>query len=197
MTVNDNELLWAKVKPAAIIPTKRTEDAGYDIYPCFEEDYIIVPTHETRLIPTGIASAFSNDYVAVLKERGSTGTKGIAQRSGILDSGFRNEWFVPITNASNRELIISKLSIAELINKYSMSDDEGDKYILDGKVRVYLDFGEFTKEQDLPTIYSYSKAICQALILPVPKMNSKEISYEELKSVTSERGMGMLGSSNK
>ncbi|SEU10173.1 dUTP pyrophosphatase [Lacrimispora sphenoides] len=197
MTVNDNKLLWAKVKPDAIIPTKRTEDAGYDIYPCFEEDYIIVPTHETRLIPTGIASAFSNDYVAVLKERGSTGTKGIAQRCGILDSGFRNEWFVPITNASNRELIISKLSIAELINKYSMSDDEGDKYILDGKVRVYLDFGEFTEEEDLPTIYSYSKAICQALILPVPKMNSKEISYEELKSVTSERGMGMLGSSNK
>lgn len=72
MIVSTNKLLWAKVKPNAIIPTKRTEDAGYDIYPCFEEDYIIVPTHETKLIPTGIASAFSDDYVAVLKERGSS-----------------------------------------------------------------------------------------------------------------------------
>lgn len=104
---------------------------------------------------------------------------------------------MPITNVSNRELIISKLSIAELINKYSMSDDEGDNYILDGKLRVYLDFGEFTEEEDLPTIYPYSKAICQALILPVPKMNSKEVTYDELKSIASERGMGMLGSSNK
>ena len=33
---------FAKIKPNAIIPTKRLEDAGYDIYPCFDEDYIII-----------------------------------------------------------------------------------------------------------------------------------------------------------
>ena len=39
-----NKIYWAKVKEQAIIPTKREEDAGYDLYPCFEEDYIeIVP----------------------------------------------------------------------------------------------------------------------------------------------------------
>ena len=197
MTVKDNELVWAKVKPDAIIPTKRDEDAGYDIYPCFEEDYIVIPSHETRMISTGIASAFTDDYVVVLKERGSTGTKGIAQRCGILDSGFRDEWFVPITNVSTRDLIISKLPISELIYNYSNMDDEGDNYILDGKLRIYLDFAEFYEEEDLPIIYQYSKAICQALILPVPKMNVLETSYDELKSIPSQRGTGMLGSSLK
>ena len=35
------------------------------------------------------------------------------------------------------------------------------------------------------------------ILLPVPKVESKEVSYEELKEFTSERGMGALGSSGK
>ena len=35
-----SKLYWAKVKEDAIIPTKRDEDAGYDLYHCFEEDYL-------------------------------------------------------------------------------------------------------------------------------------------------------------
>ena len=196
MTVKDNELIWAKVKPDAIIPTKRDEDAGYDIYPCFEEDYIIIPPHETKMIPTGIASAFTEDYVAILKERGSTGTKGIAQRSGVIDSGFRSEWQCPITNTNTVDLIISKLTIEELIKKYATKDEEGYQYMMNGSWSVYLTVDEEDKE-DLPIIHHYEKAICQAILLPVPKMKTSEISYDELKSIPSERGVGMLGSSLK
>ncbi|WP_367566180.1 dUTP pyrophosphatase [Lacrimispora sp.] len=190
MTVKDNELLWAKVKPDAIIPTKKDEDAGYDIYPCFEEDYIIIPPHETKMVPTGIASAFSENYVAVLKERGSTGTKGMAQRCGVIDSGFRNEWFVPITNTTNGWIIISKLSEEELFNKYELEDEVGIEYILYKNNRI-------CRYGALKIIYPYSKAICQALLLPVPKMIANEITYEELKTIESNRGTGMLGSSGK
>lgn len=197
MKVENNELLWAKVKPDAIIPTKRDEDAGYDIYPCFEEDYIVIPPHETKMIQTGIASAFSDDFVMFLKERGSTGTKGIAQRAGIIDSNFRGEWICPITNTTNRDLIISKLELAELIEKYSILDCENDKYIVDGTNRIYLEFSGEYYESDLPFIYPYTKAICQALLLPVPKVNTKEITYEELRTIESNRGTGMLGSSGK
>ena len=78
-----NQLIYfAKVKPEAIIPSKRVEDVAFDIYACFEEDYMKVEPHETVLVPTGIASAFSSDYVAIIKERGSTGSKGIGQRCG-------------------------------------------------------------------------------------------------------------------
>ena len=46
-------------------------------------------------------------------------------------------------------------------------------------------------------VYPYSKAIVQALIAPVPNVNREEISYEDLKAIPSERGLGKLGSSNK
>lgn len=103
-----NQFLWAKTKPNAIIPTKRDEDAGYDIYACFEEEHIVIQPNETVIIPTGIASAFHPSKVVVLHERGSTGTKGIGQRSGIIDSGYRGEWMIPVTNHNNCSLIISK-----------------------------------------------------------------------------------------
>lgn len=46
-------------------------------------------------------------------------------------------------------------------------------------------------------IYSYNKAICQALILPVPEMEVERITKEELESASSKRGAGKLGSSGK
>ncbi len=50
-----NQLIYfAKVKPEAIIPSKRVEDGAFDIYACFKEDYMKVEPHETGLVPTGI-----------------------------------------------------------------------------------------------------------------------------------------------
>ena len=46
-------------------------------------------------------------------------------------------------------------------------------------------------------VYPYSKAIAQALVIPVPSVNVEEIPYEELQNIPSERGIGALGSSNK
>ena len=160
---------FAKVNPNAIIPSKELENAGYDIYACFDEDYIIINPFETKMIPTGIASACDTDYCIVLKERGSTGTKGIAQRCGIIDSGFRNAWFVPITNINNKPLVIIK---KESLNNSELTDE---------------DF----------IIYPYEKAICQALVIPVPTTDVEEYTYEELLKIPSKRGIGMLGSSLK
>ena len=91
-------LYWAKVRPHAVIPTKRIEDAGYDLYPCFDEDFLEIGPWETKLVPLGVASAFDSNYVMILKERGSTGTRGIAQRCGVIDSGYRGEYMAPVTN---------------------------------------------------------------------------------------------------
>ena len=56
--IKDNDLYFAKVNPNAIIPSKRDEDGGYDVYACFDEDYMVIQPHETKLIPSGIATAF-------------------------------------------------------------------------------------------------------------------------------------------
>ena len=173
--IQGNNLFFAKVRETANIPTKDSENMGYDIYADFEEDYMIICPHETKMIPTGICSACSEDYAIVLKERGSTGTKGIGQRCGVIDSGYRGEWFVPITNTTNYPLIISKITNeTELLTK------------------------AYGKIAPIGTIiYPYTKGICQAVVLPVPKMNVQEISLEELKAIPSKRKEGKIGSSGK
>lgn len=95
-------------KPGVKIPSKREEDGGMDLYAYFEEDKIEIKPGETVIIPTGLYSAFPKTYVALLKERGSTGTKGMGQRSGVIDSGYRGEWMIPITNHNNIPILISK-----------------------------------------------------------------------------------------
>ena len=187
---------FAKVKPDAIIPSKRDEDMGFDIYACFDEDYMIINPHETKLIPTGIASACDPGYGFLLFERGSTGSKGIARRCGVIDSGYRNEWFVGLTNTTDKFLYISKLSSSELIQK--VYPEGWHLYSYDKNGELLLDH-EITNEQILESliIYPYSKAIVQALVAPVPEINKEEISYDDLKAIPSERGLGALGSSGK
>jgi dUTP pyrophosphatase len=146
---------------------------GYDIYACFDEDYIVINPHETKLVPTGIASACDPGYGFLLFERGSTGSKGIARRCGVIDSGYRNEWFVGLTNTTNKVMFISKLSERETYNAY---------------------YDEVMPES---FVYPYSKAIVQAIVTPVLETNKEELSYEDLKAIPSERGLGKLGSSLK
>lgn len=78
-----------------------------------------------------------------------------------------------LTNTTEKVLFISKLTEEETYRKH---------------------WGEIMKYS---FIYPYSKAIAQALVIPVPKVSVEELSYDELKSIESERGMGALGSSNK
>ena len=171
MTIEGNDLIFAKVRSGAKIPTKESHNAGYDIYACFEEDFIYIKPHETKLIPTGIASAMSEKFYGQIEERGSTGSKGIKKSAGVIDSSYRGEWFIAISNVNEFPLIIAK----DHINTKDIFGDVGMKHI----------------------IYPYEKAIAQAVIHEVPKMNVIEMSYQELLMIKSERGVGSLGSSNK
>ncbi|NMA83358.1 MAG: dUTP pyrophosphatase [Epulopiscium sp.] len=166
-----DKLYFSKIHSHAVIPSRREEDGCYDIYACFEEDYIEIAPHTIKLIPTGIASAFSDRYRVGIRERGSTGTKGLACRAGQIDSGYRGEWFVPVNNTTNKMIVIAK--------------------------KEYIDSNSFLVTSEWITLYPYEKAICQAALEEVPKINIVEISYEKLKGIESERGQGYLGSSGK
>ena len=168
-----DKIYFAKVKPEAVIPTKKREDAGYDLYACFEEDYIEVKSLETAKIPTGIAWASVPKYYLQIEERSSTGVKGIKRSAGVVDSGYRGEILVAITNATNYTLIFSKLDADNLSTKYP----------------------ELNLENAL--VYPYSKAIAQGVVHIVPELDVQEISYDSLLEIKSERGTGAWGSSNK
>lgn len=175
--VKGNELYFAKVRPDAVIPTKRDEDAGYDFYANFPEDKMVIEAHCSKAVPTGIATCFSSDYYMQVHERGSTGKIGMKYGAGVFDSGYRGEHFIVLTNTNDKPIVISKQSADELGKAFYVGDI---KYKTANCI-----------------IYPYSKAICQEVVLPVPKMNIQEISYEELSQIPSERKAGWAGSSGK
>lgn len=158
---------FAKTKPTASVPSKEAENMGFDLYACFDEDYIIINPNEIVLVPTGIATAFDKEYGLVIKERGSTGIKGMSVRAGVIDSGYRGEIFVTINNTNNKSIIITK----EFECIQSLNDD----YI----------------------VYPYNKAIAQAILIPVPNADVEEYTYDELLAIDSDRGVGAFGSSGK
>ena len=164
------KLKFAKTREGAVIPSKRAEDAGYDIYACIEDTLVIMP-HTTEIVPSGIAAAIEPEYFLLLQERGSTGTLGIAQRCGVIDSGYRGEIMVPLTNTTDLPVL--------LYNPATVSD-----------TAVFA-------SAVFPIRYPTTKAIAQALVLPVPKVEVEEITYDELLAIPSERGTGRLGSSGK
>ena len=185
---------FAKVRPDAKIPSKRVEDMGFDIYACFDEDYIVIGPHETKLIPTGIASSCDPEYGFLLRERGSTGSKGMALRCGVIDSGYRNEWFVGLTNTTNKEIFISKLDEKELYKKAYPEGWHIHDYIGESVLEYELPLERYS---ELVLVYPYSKAIAQALVVPIPEVEVEELTLEDLQAIPSERGLGALGSSGK
>ena len=172
--VYGNKIYFAKLNERAVIPSKKDEDAGYDIYACFDEDFIKLEKFETKLIPTGIAWACNKKYYMEFKERSSTGVKGIKVNAGVIDSGYRGEFKVAILNATNKVLVFTKLSNEELIKKYPEFKDE--KKVL---------------------IYNTNKAIVQGIVHRVHKFKVQELSYEELSKISSLRQTGGFGSSKK
>lgn len=168
MTTN---IKFAKVHPDAKIPCKRDGDAGFDIWPCFDSGWIEIPPFESRLIPTGIASALDKNWAFVFRERGSTGTKNIKVSAGVIDASFNGEWFVCIYNANKVPLFISKFG------------ETGEQSPL--------------TEHPGAILYPYDKAIAQALLQYVPDYTDEVVDYEEIKNRNTERGCNQLGSTNK
>lgn len=170
-----NKIQFAKVSPNAIIPSREEDNAGLDVYCCFQEDYMIVKSSETRLIPTGIASIIPKNYYIQIQERGSTGSKGVKYSAGVIDSSYRGEWFLALTNTNKKDLLIIKKEILSGINDIAKKIIE-ENYI----------------------IYPYEKALFQGILHKVHNaITTTEISLKELNKDTTKRGSGKLGSSGK
>jgi len=93
-------IYFAKLKPNAIIPSKREEDGCLDIYACIDEP-VIIPPHTNKLIPTGIASAFNSKYRIAFRERGSNTKSNLIVMAGQIDSGYKGEYFVSLFNGND------------------------------------------------------------------------------------------------
>lgn len=168
---DDTNIYISTTDSHAIIPTKRDEDGCYDLYAAFYEDEFVIPPHTTKLVPTGIKSAFSPKYRVALRERGSNTKTHLIVRAGQIDSGYRGEWFAALYNDSDKPVVIVKSE------------------------------APFDKEKPRPVeaadeiLVPYSMAICQFALEEVPQ--SSIIAVRDVSVFESERGEGKLGSSGK
>lgn len=100
---NDNDMVIKikKLSSTAIVPTKsRKSDAGYDLYA--DENFTLRP-EETILISTGIALAIPDGYAGLIWDRSGLGSKGIHRHAGVVDSSYRGEVKVALSNSHSGE----------------------------------------------------------------------------------------------
>lgn len=94
-----------KLADNAILPGKSNPlDAGIDIYT--NESYTLRPG-ETRLFGTGMAVEIPRGYVALFWDRSGLGSKGIHRLAGVIDSSYRGEWKIVLTNLTKKKFPIS------------------------------------------------------------------------------------------
>ena len=169
---NSNLIIyWDRLNMMAKVPNKRDEDAGFDIYSDSAEDIILKP-NETKFFSTGLRSAFPKEFWVEIKERGSTGAVGLSVRSGVIDSGYRGEWKIMLTNVNKYPVVFS-----HSVDKVTYVNSK----IFKNKIKK--------------VIYPLSKAIAQAVVIPLPSITCKPWNEEKIEA--SERGQTGWGASGK
>lgn len=81
---------------------KRDTDAGIDLYVNIGQRLLVNPG-ETRRLPTGVAFEIPATHFGDIRARSSTTLRGLAV-AGVVDSSYRGECFILVTNM-NAELV--------------------------------------------------------------------------------------------
>lgn len=166
---------FCKMNKYAVIPTKRDEDAAFDLYTTEHEkcdgasDNIDLLPGETIKFHTGLKAVIPDDVWVLLKERSSTGPCGLSLRSGVIDSGYRGEWIIMMTNCGNKPIRFTDQNSKPTYSQIN------DCWVLGTK-----------------------KAIAQFVVIPKNSVSSEEIDEETFAAAPETlRGNGGWGSSGK
>lgn len=180
--ISKNFVYFSKCRENAIIPTRKPGNSGFDIYICIDKPLTIHP-HQTVLLPTGIKSIIPEGYGMEIRERGSSGSRGIKYSAGVIDSSFRGEWFLAAYNSNDYPVTFLNL------DDYDFFEYKGTK----GKIEIIYD-----QMGDKTLFYPTSKALFQACIYSVhPEITVKVCDEEYIDKCVTDRGDGKLGSSGK
>jgi len=110
------QIQWHKLNEKAIIPTKRKEDAGFDIY-TIEDDVWLMPG-EKHLFSTGLTYNIDTNHWLMVADRGSTGSRGLHTHCGVCDQGYRGEIFICLCNDN-----MHRVHITSAVDKIQMIDN--------------------------------------------------------------------------
>ena len=178
-------LIWCPLKKEAKVPTKRPNDAGYDIYAMSDKPILLYP-HGVYTFSTGLATKIPDGYWMCVKERSSTGLLNLSVRSGVIDSNYIGEW----------KIIISNLC-AHVCYVFNTKYKHSKKLTKEELNALFPDITNF----DASSVYiSYNiaeKAIAQGVLMILPAVETTILSKEEFASIHTDRGGGWNGSSGK
>lgn len=130
-----------KINPEAKIPTyANKDDAGMDLYSV--EDLIVEPG-KILACGTGIAVAIPVGYVGLIWDKSGVAFRGgIKTMGGVIDSNYRGEIKVILTNLSDKEYMIKKGDkIAQMLIQKVESPDMEEVDALDDTERGEGRFG--------------------------------------------------------
>lgn len=102
------KIIYEQVHKNARELNKRNEDGGWDLFAAIDEgESILIAPQTTKMIPLGFKTALPINVVGLLRERGSTGKINLKVNAGVVDSGYRGEWFAILYNGGRTSIIIS------------------------------------------------------------------------------------------
>lgn len=172
--VTGNLLYFAKTSPDAKIPSREDGSAGYDFYTLIEPRETTEGVVYEQLLEKGKVNTVHTGIASAMSDKYFLSMS--SERSSIGKLGINI--FAGVIDSNYRGEIM--LMITPLIKD----------------ILITSMTNEVVEEEDV-ILYPYSRAVAQSLLLPVPDVEVEELSYDELKNIASERGVGGWGSSNK
>ena len=124
-----------------------------------------------------------------VKDRGSTGSKGLHVHCGVIDMDYRGEIFICIKNDNPYPV---KFTTKEATGLHTHKEVQ--------QVNIGSSTAYQVAEVEIIDylVYSTDKAIAQMIPIIQPEIESRELTKDEWKEVcNTERGEGKLGSSGK
>lgn len=82
------------------------DDAAFDIY---SSEEVLLKKKEHKGVATSISSEIPKGYFVSVRDRSGLAFKnGIHTMAGVIDAGYRGEWFIALVNLGKEDYKISK-----------------------------------------------------------------------------------------
>ena len=154
-------------------------------------------TREDAIIPTKNFGDAGYDVYARFDEKGVTIEPN---QTKLLDIGIATacdpEYYIQAHERGSTGKIGLKVSASIIDSSY-----RGSIFVAltncNTKPIIICKDQEQVLETESYIYYPYDKAIAQLIVHPIPEVEAEEYTYEELKTIPSERGDGCIGSSGK
>jgi len=138
------EMKAKKIHKDAKLPSYgHVGDAGLDLFSVME---CVLKGGEARAISTGIQVAIPDGYVGLIWDKSGISLKNIHKLAGVIDSGYRGEIKVVMTNLSTEAFSIEKgMKIAQMLIQPIVKVKVVDSEVLDETTRGENGFGSTGK----------------------------------------------------